>query len=240
MPVEQTLATRVSRWLAQSPSAPAITYYGPGAARIELSRATAANAVHKAANLFRDELMLDPGDVVRLALPCHWQAPVLAFGAWAAGLTVAVGPAGAAAATLGTSDPPADASGIRLAVPMDPWGLPLRDATPPGWEDYAAMARSQPDVAQLVWPERGEPWIEGGGTTWGEAALVDRCSELAAAWGMPNGGRLSTGSAPDTVDRLLACTLVPALCDGGAILVNGVDMARVTSQERNEAAAFDV
>jgi hypothetical protein len=58
-------------WLRERGPSPAIAWYGRDEVRVELSGLTAANAVAKAVNLLRDELLLDAGEVVWLDLPCH-------------------------------------------------------------------------------------------------------------------------------------------------------------------------
>ncbi len=230
----------MAAWLTRTPSAPLITYYGPGATRIELSGATAANAVSKAANLFADELLAEPGDVVWFRLPCHWQAPVLALGAWAAGLTIALGetaPDPAIATVASEFDAPP--AGTGLAVSLHPWGLPLGRGTPAGWEDLAGLARSQPDSASWQWPGEAERWLL---TDCGRdgASLARDSRRLAGEWALPEGGRLLVTAAPTGLAAFLACTLVPALARGSLILADGADVEEVTRQEGNAARAPDV
>lgn len=233
----------LERWLTARPSAPVITYYGDEGVRIELSGATAANAVHKAVNLFAHDMLLDPGDLVWLNLPtCHWQVPVLAVAAWAAGLVLAIGPSApaGAAATLGTGAGPA--IGIPLAVSMHPWGLPLGQATPAGWEDLAAIARIQPDRASLRWPPADLPWlqVEGSGHAESGEQLLRTADDLRAVWGLPDGGRLLSCLPPTSSRGLLACTMVPASAGGAVILTTSEGSAGILRQEGNAVCAFDV
>ncbi len=223
-------------------AAPLITYYGADGSRVELSGATASNAIHKAVNLFCDELLLDPGDTVWLDLPCHWQAPVLALAAWASGLVVAVGPHPPpdAAATLATGEQSDRALGIALAVPRHPFGMPLGEAVPHGWEDYAAMARIQPDAAMLRWPSGSDPWLEADSQAFTGDALLERAAVLADAWQLPAGGVLLSRLGPSTATGLMACTLVPALRRGSALLADVTDPTQIARQERNHAEAHDV
>ena len=242
MPAVDPLPRALVKWLTAHPSAPAITYYGEGGTRIELSAASTANAVNKAVNLLTDELLLEQGDVVRVDLPCHWQTPILAVAAWAAGLTLDLSPEpdGGAAATLAAGEatrrPPI---GIGLAVSTHPWGLPLGEELPPGWEDTALLTRGQADSAAYRWPGNDQPWVNNP-EPWTSGALERRCQELAAAWGLPQGGRLLSSRAPDTLDGLLGCCLVPALAGGGIILNNGADPRDVSRQEGNHATLCDV
>src|SRR5436190_19387991 len=75
--------------LADDPGQPLVTAYDDTTGeRTELSVTTYANWVNKTANLFTDELGLDPGDTVLLDLPAHWLVPVFLGAAWTSGLTV--------------------------------------------------------------------------------------------------------------------------------------------------------
>jgi len=231
----------IAHWMRQRRATPVITYYGPDGARVELSGASTENAINKAVNLFTFELLLEAGDVVWLDLPCHWQAPILAISAWAAGLTVAIGPhpPTATAATIGTGSADRPIAGIPLAVSMHPWGLPLGPATPAGWEDFAALARSQPDQAALPWPAADVPWLLAP-TPLADTVLLEQAVVLGEAWGLPQAGRLLTTLPPLSRTGLLACTLVPALAQGAVVLVAGLDVAEISRQERNDATATGV
>lgn len=235
-------STALEHWLRVRSSAPVITYYADDGARIELSGATAANAVSKAVNLFTHELLLGEGDVVWLDLPAsHWQAPVLAIAAWAAGLRLALGPQApaGAAATLGTGA--GAAAGVALAVSMHPWGMPLGAATPPGWEDLAAISRIQPDQAWLRWTPAEEVWLEdaAAGPLSGEH-LLRSAADLQAAWSLPIGGRLLTQRPIATYGGLLACTLVPAVAQATVILATITEATGILRQEGNAVRALDV
>jgi uncharacterized protein (TIGR03089 family) len=62
--------------------------------RTELGFATLHNWVSKTANLFLDAFDAGLGAEVRVDLPLHWMAPVVALGAWATGAGVRVAPGG--------------------------------------------------------------------------------------------------------------------------------------------------
>jgi uncharacterized protein (TIGR03089 family) len=60
--------------LRTDPARPRITHYDDvTGSRIELSGATLANWAAKTANWLRDELAVQPGDIVAVLLPPHWQ-----------------------------------------------------------------------------------------------------------------------------------------------------------------------
>lgn len=239
MPNSQPPGAWASSWWQARSAAPLITYYGADGSRIELSGATAANAVAKAVHLFREELLLDPGEPVWIDLPCHWQAPVLALAVWASGLVVAIGPEppANAVATLATGERPDRASGVPLAVSLHPFGMPLGAAVPDGWQDYAAAARVQPDAAMLRWPGADDGWLVADGEVLTGAALVAQAETLAQQWQLPPGGALLSQLPPVTTIGLLAGTFVPAMRGGSALLTDMADTTAITRQEGNQAVA---
>jgi uncharacterized protein (TIGR03089 family) len=207
-----------------------------------LSGSTAANAVAKGVNLFRGELLLDPGEMVWIDLPCHWQAPVLALAVWASGLVVAIGPEppADAAATLGTGQRSDRAAGVPLAVSLHPFGMPLGAATPDGWEDYAAAARVQPDAASLRWPDADSGWLLADGEVLTGTSLVVQAEALADRWRLPRGGALLSQLPPTTAAGLLASTFVPAVRGGSVLLTDMAETTAITRQEGNQAVAHGV
>lgn len=71
------------------PGRPRLTWYGPGGERVELSARVLANWVAKTAMLLVEECDVEPGDVVRTALPPHWRTLVVALAGWSVGAEVA-------------------------------------------------------------------------------------------------------------------------------------------------------
>lgn len=133
-----------------SPSAPVITYRDLASGeRMELSAASLDNAVAKTAGLMRDELDVQPGSVVGVHLPLHWQRVV-----WL----------GACAATGAVFAPDADPSscdvavvdrdhldllgraGEDIVVSLAPFGLPDPGGVPSGAIDAAVAMRAHPDT----------------------------------------------------------------------------------------------
>src|SRR6478735_8186016 len=75
--VSELISARLRRWVRDRGSAPLLTYYDVGSGeRTELSGISLSNWVAKTGNLLVDELMVDAGDQVELALsvghPGHW------------------------------------------------------------------------------------------------------------------------------------------------------------------------
>jgi uncharacterized protein (TIGR03089 family) len=84
-----TFPDLLARRLDADPGQPLVTFYDDATGeRTELSVKTFANWVSKTANLYADELMLDPGDAIRIDLPPHWLGPVFLAAAWTCGLEV--------------------------------------------------------------------------------------------------------------------------------------------------------
>ncbi len=67
------------------PTAPRLTWYGPGGERVELSGRVLANWVVKAGNLLVDECDAAPGTRVCLDLPVHWRWAVWLLATWSVG-----------------------------------------------------------------------------------------------------------------------------------------------------------
>ncbi|HTW20203.1 MAG TPA: TIGR03089 family protein [Mycobacteriales bacterium] len=110
-----TPADLLAAELRRDGARPFATYYNDASGeRIELSVATTANWVAKTANLFIDEYDVEPGDVVVVRLPLHWQAIVALLASWAVGARVSFD--GAGALTITTLDEAADGPVIRLAL----------------------------------------------------------------------------------------------------------------------------
>ena len=144
-----TFPDLLARRLAADPGQPLVTFYDDATGeRTELSVKTYANWVSKTANLYADELMLDPGDAVRIDLPPHWLGPVFLGAAWSCGLeagedadVVVVGPDGL--------DRPARTT---LACALTPFATRFRDPLPPGVLDHGALWPGQSDVFSPVAP----------------------------------------------------------------------------------------
>ncbi len=223
---------------------PLVTHYsGPGA-RVELSVASVANAVAKAAGLLRDGVGVAPGAVVSIDLPRHWQLPVWTLAALSVGARCRradpgvvdvriVGP-DRLAALVGGADPRADEL---LASACDPFGRPLPVALaqelPTGALDLGLEVPGYPD--RFV-PEDG---VEG------EASLVVEGREVAwpqlAAGGAPGGPGLDPGArlwvdaATADADLLVTTTVVPLLLRGSVVLAEGLTPAESVAAQAAES-----
>jgi uncharacterized protein (TIGR03089 family) len=144
-----TLPDLLGRRLAADPGQPLVTFYDDaGGERTELSVKTFANWVSKTANLYADELMLDPGDAVRIDLPPHWLGPVFLAAAWACGLEVSddadvavVGPQGLDRRARTT-----------VACALTPFATRFAEPLPDGVLDHGVLWPGQSDVFSPVEP----------------------------------------------------------------------------------------
>jgi uncharacterized protein (TIGR03089 family) len=211
--------------LSRDPGRPLLTWYGDGTGeRVELSVATYANWVAKAASLLVDEHDLERGDVLLVDLPSHWLGPVFLGAAWTAGLAIAFPSSGATPdavvcgpASLATWAPRADDLTV-LACSLLPMGVRFAEPLPPGVHDVGVEVWGQPDAFTPYDPPDGS-----------DVALVDgpvTQAELFASAGAAGSSDNSTGG-----DRLLS-TANPASPPGVAALsrplVSGGSLVLVT------------
>jgi uncharacterized protein (TIGR03089 family) len=131
--------------LRSDPGRPLLTMYDDATGeRIELSVTTFANWVFKTANLLIDELMLEPGELVALDLPAHWQPAVIQVAVLVAGGQLGREPARITFWLEGTELPVDPVVEEIVGLSLRPMGMGLA-ATPPGVMDYAVDVRGHGD-----------------------------------------------------------------------------------------------
>lgn len=211
--------------LAADAARPLITHYDDrGDTRIELSRATVANWAAKTANWLRDELDAEPGSLVAVTLPPHWQTVGVLLGAWWCGATVTGEVDGALVAFV----PPAGATGegadTVAAVALDPLGRGLADP-PAGMLDYVSEARVHGDDFVPWEPVSGDtPALPGRSVQ----DLVQAARNRAAELGITDRDRVLSTVDFAPADALIDATN-DALIDGLlAILAAGASLVLVT------------
>jgi uncharacterized protein (TIGR03089 family) len=225
----------LSRWTAglagdRDPAQPLLTLYD-GAARVELSGATAANWVAKSANLLVDGY----GGPARvgLVLPLHWQTVCLVLAGVTSGAAVVVADdpsalAGCALAfTTVAAAPGALDAGVDdvLVLSGHPLGAPVTDL-PPGVEDYAREV-----------PSYGDSWagpLPAGAVVHAAGAAVTPLRP-----GLSSADRVLVALAPG--DAAALALLLGCLADAAALVlvpeVATVDLAAVAATERVTATA---
>jgi uncharacterized protein (TIGR03089 family) len=242
--------------MASDPTRPRVTWYddaeGPTRGeRIELSARVLANWTAKAANLLVDELDVEPGDVVVLALPPHWRALYWALAAWSAGAVVTVPQSVSAGVPTGVptdaDDVPAGArvlvvsagtawlaehADVESVVAVSLPALSRRwdfGPLPAGAVDEAAVLTGQGDVfVPFSDPGPDAPALRVGNEEWTAAGLVSAAREAASA--LSPGARALVTDGPAAAARLLA----PWTVDGSLVLVRDPDPALMDARLRAE------
>ena len=231
----ELISGRLRRWVRDQGASPLFTYYGPARGeRIELSGISFANWVAKTSNLLVDELDVEPGDAVDLALakahPGHWVTLVWMLACWQVGAVVSVDQARATVAVLGPDGAAEEARAETVLVcSLHPLGLPLAGPPPGGALDYAMEVRTQPDQHAAV-PQSGLT-----------PAWHDRVRQLTQADLVASGGssrrRLVRPTDPWATAR--TALVEPLIGGGSTVLVAGpVDagrLAEIAAQERADA-----
>lgn len=250
-----TPAELLAAALAIDPARPLITFYDDASGeRTELSVATFANWVAKTANLLVDDLAVEPGATVAVALPLHWQTLVWVQAAWSVGSVVelvAVGTGAPVASgpgagrTGGAAAPPAvavvshdaDPAGTPLdqatdvvSLGLHPFGLPRPGDTPAsaGALDYDRSVHAHADrFTGGPPPDPQAPALRGGAAEVTAGALARAAAESAPDL---HGYRLLVVTDPvRTVTDVVGALLVP-LVAGGAVLVRHADPAATTAE----------
>jgi len=213
-------------------------HLGPGQ-RIELSVATTANGVAKAAGLLRDGLGMPPGGTVSIDLPPHWQVGVWTLAALSAGARTGrhlrgpvevrlVGPD-----ALSASPQHELTADELLACSCDAFGMPIPGGVAPGVLDIGIEVRAHPDVLNV------DPTAAATATLVRADGLERSWAELLrAALPLPASGPrhwVDSGPSGDGPHDLLeAVALRPLLAGGSVVLAVGLDpeqAARVRSAE---------
>jgi uncharacterized protein (TIGR03089 family) len=129
-----TPAELLAAQLRRDPGRPFLTFYDDATGeRVELSVATTANWVAKTANFFVAECGVDPGDVVGVTLPLHWQTAVVLLAVWEVGAVVGFDQPGVVNVVLAGHEGTGD--GERVELSLAPMGV-----------DFSRLVAAQPDL----------------------------------------------------------------------------------------------
>ena len=211
------------------PSEPLLTHVTADGSRTELSARTLANNVAKAAGALRDEAMLEPGTVIGMRIPWHWQRSVWALAAWSAGIAIDLGH---------SREFDLIAPGLPVApgiptwvVSVHPFGLP--NATLPEHADDAAlMLRLQPDAFLADEVDGSARALMTTPHALSITEAIDRAAELVARFTDPEQRRFVVQPSDD-VDGILWCSVAALVGDAAVVLVDdGVDADRIAAAER--------
>ena len=209
--------------------------------RTELSATSVENAASKIANALRDEFDLEPGSVVGLHLPLHWQRATWCAGIWTAGCIAAPGALDAdlVVAAPSTVDALSEAASAPVVVvSLHPFGLPITSQLPPGCSDATITVRQQPDAYLFDPPQPTSAALLLDGVCIDQAEVLDVARQRGEGWGLAAAGRLLVDDAVDERQAWLASLAVPLSCHGSVVIVSGrTDIERIAAQEQVTARA---
>jgi len=223
--VTEVFTAQLQRRNARSGSGPLITYYDQTRGeRVELSGISFANWVDKTAGLLTDEILLEPGDRVRLRLaashPAHWITLVWVAAVWRARGVVTLDPDDEVVAEVVGPDDPQPGPAETIACSLHPFGLGFGAPLPAGVLDYGVEVRTFPDSFTGRHPAPDDRAWSDGQRSLSQADVVagDR-GEAVRALVAPE-----RGAEPwPTIARAL---IEPVVTGGSAVIVVGADPQR--------------
>ncbi|MCW2849413.1 MAG: hypothetical protein JWR90_3387 [Marmoricola sp.] len=221
--------------LRADPGQPLVTAYDDATGeRTELSATTYVNWVSKTANLFTDELGLEPGDTVLLDLPPHWLVPVFLGAAWSADLSVTT--TADVRHDLVVCGPDAwsrheDAPQV-LACSLLPFAVRFQEPLPDEVLDYGLLWPGQSDVfvATHVPSPDTVAWVSAG-----SPQTQSQLLETAAGTDHQDGVRLLTDVHPAEGQGVPAF-LAPLVHGGSIVLLSHASEDAWTARRRDERA----
>jgi len=232
-----SVTARLFSPLLSAPATPLITHYDDAlGSRIELSRATVANWAAKTANWLRDELDVEVGSPVSVALPSHWQTIGVLLGAWWCGAHVVADPAGATVAFIGPDGSAAGAESVAV-VALDPLGRGLPGEAPNGGLDYLVESRIFGDDFIAYDQVPGDaPAFHGSTVDELLALAADRASALDIGAGDRVLSTLDWSTPDGLADGLLA------VLSAGASLVqcSNLDVAALPKRRESERTTVEL
>lgn len=179
----------LSQLLDSDPSTPRVTVYDESrGSRMDFSAITLDNWAAKVANMLRDELDLEAGDHIGIALPANWQAVVIALGAYAAQLEVSITASPTelandlAAVFVDPNNQELDTAAEIIVVTDDPFGRGVSECgldMQPGAIDFSPTVRVYGDVFYEDGPVLSE--LELADASWTAAACAGQ-RVLTTAW----------------------------------------------------------
>ncbi len=221
-----------------APGLPIVTHVdGLDGSRTELSAVSLENAAAKIANALRDAFDLEPGAVVGLRLPVHWQRAAWCAGAWTAGCVIDVEADDVDLLVAGPREAASASFGARVAVvSLHPFGLPVEGDLPPGAEDVTLAVRQQPDAYLYEPGSADDPALRESGRMLSQDQVLERAGRLADEWDLRPGGRLLADD--HARDGWLAALAVPLAVDAAVVLATNVtDLDHLVEQEHITARA---
>ena len=207
--------------MRRDPASPLLTYRDLATGeRMELSAASLGNAIAKTAGMLRDELDAEPGAIIGVHLPLHWQR-VVWLGACAATATVFASGADPDDCDVLVMDRArlglAGSAREDVLVSLAPFGLPEGADVPPGVVDAAVAMRGHPD-SFVPWQPAAEstPLLRTPDGDLSHGDLTARAAEALSRQGLGAGARFAIVD-PDPLADLLA--FAGPLASGGSVVL---------------------
>ena len=207
--------------MRRDPASPLLTYRDLATGeRMELSAASLGNAIAKTAGMIRDELDAEPGAIIGVHLPLHWQR-VVWLGACAATSTVFAPEADPEESDVLVIDRPrlglAGSAREDVLVSLAPFGLPDGAVVPAGVIDAAVAMRGHPDsFAPWTPATESSPLLRTPAGILSQGDLMARAAEELTRRGLGAGARLAIID-PEPAADLLA--LAGPLASGGSVVL---------------------
>lgn len=222
-----TLSQAYLQWIGIEPGRPLITYYDRSSGeRTELSAATLDNWVSKTGNLMRDELLLEPGALVGVAMKPHWQTAAILCAAWRFGCCVVESVGETALDALFFPESRlmelADYEADNVVVcSMHPLGLGV-SVKPDHVVDYSTEVRIHGDSFtpdQVPGPAAAA--LRAGSLQFDQRSALVTAKQLAAQLGLHVGERLMLDVSTAGEAGVLTWLGAPLAVRGAVVLVRG-------------------
>ena len=212
------------RELTRDGARPLFTWYDDRVgARVELSVATTANWVAKIAGFLVDEHDVEPGAVVAVELPLHWQTACVLLAVWSCGGAVALGE-GERDLVIGVD------AGDDVVLPPDPMGMALSRLVGAQPDQFVPLVPVDPDALAL----------RAGSRRWTHAELGRAAAHAATHHDITAGSRVLSTLGFDTVDGIDAGLLAPLAGGASVVLVSNPDEARLAERCATERVSVQL
>jgi uncharacterized protein (TIGR03089 family) len=204
---------------------PFVTFYDDASGeRVELSYATTGNWVAKTANLLTDELGLETGETIRVALPPHWLGIVWALSAWSCNAALTTGDGDLAIVGPDTLDVRGNRGTVASA--LLPLGGRFGEPLPEGVLDYGAEVYNHGDLFVPLDPPRPDSPASDDQTHADliadaepiDGRILTRANTITTVVGVLKGGGsivLCRNLDPAALDRRVADEKVDSVVDAG-------------------------
>lgn len=214
-PRPENLAEAVANASRQLGHRPAVTLLLPES-RQEQSYASLTQWASKGAHFLTLELLLGPGDRLRLDAPASWGAAAVALAAWWTGIVVCLDGEAEVAVVHEDRVAPDAEDVLRLGDGFD--GSPLSNVDDDAWVHAVQSFPDQPPASAATSASEA---VSYRGASWTHAQLIDRVDDT---------GVLGMTGEPDPFDALVDTAVRPLLTGSSTVVLRGVPRAAAQSE----------